>query len=97
MTLLKPWHGLCNRGLHKPTIPMKTKNTYSLLVNSEEKGRSIVETAVYGLVVLSMAFSVFAFASQAMTLPQMQKTTGSPVIQTIATQPIDQAAVAARG
>ncbi len=76
---------------------MKTKNTYSLLINSEEKGRSIFETAVYGLVVLSMVFSVFAFASQAIVVPGVQKTSGSPVIQTIATQPIDKTVIAARG
>jgi hypothetical protein len=79
-----------------PLIVMKTKSTYSLLINSEEKSRSIFETAVYGLVVLSMAFSVFAFATQAVTVPQMQKTTDSPAIQTIATQPVD-TVIAARG
>ncbi|MFN2475264.1 MAG: hypothetical protein ABR526_02850 [Chthoniobacterales bacterium] len=76
---------------------MKTKNTYSLLVSSEEKGRSIFETAIYGLVVASMTFSVFAFASQSFNVPHTQKTTGSPAIQTIATQPIDSSVVAARG
>ena len=76
---------------------MKTKNTYSLLINSEEKNRSIFETVVYGLVVVSMAFSIFAFASQAVTVPGMNRTTGSPAIQTIATQPVDHSLVAARG
>lgn len=76
---------------------MKPKNTYSLLINSEEKGRSIFETAVYGLVVLSMTFSIFAFAAQAVVVPGVQKTSGSPAIHTIATRPVDQTLIAARG
>lgn len=50
---------------------MKTKSTYSLLLNaeSEDKGRTIFETAVYSLVVLCMALSVWHFASGDVTLP----------------------------
>jgi hypothetical protein len=48
---------------------MKTKSTYSLLVRSEEKGRSIFEMAVYGMLVLSSFASVLQFASAPMALP----------------------------
>ncbi|CAA9236282.1 MAG: hypothetical protein AVDCRST_MAG42-1851 [uncultured Chthoniobacterales bacterium] len=52
---------------------MKNKSTYSLLVNadSEEKGRSIFETAVYSTVVLATAMSVWAFASGDVVTPGM--------------------------
>jgi hypothetical protein len=50
---------------------MKNKNTYSLLVQSQEKGRSIFEASIYGLVVLCMAFSVWQFAAHSIMLPGM--------------------------
>jgi hypothetical protein len=52
---------------------MKNKSTYQLLVNSEseEKGRSIFETAVYSTVCLATALSVWAFASGAVVTPGM--------------------------
>ena len=54
---------------------MKNKSTYSLLVNadSEEKGRSIFETAVYSSVVIATALSVWAFASGAVVTPGMNR------------------------
>ena len=73
---------------------MKTQHTYSLLVNSEEKSRSIFETAVYGLVVASMAFSAFAFATQSVTLPGKAKTNGAAV--EMATTPTAQPLIASR-
>lgn len=50
---------------------MKTKSTYSLLLNadSEEKSRSIFEVAVYALAVLCMAVSGWHFVAGAVTLP----------------------------
>ena len=56
---------------------MKNKSTYSLLINAEaeEKGRSIFETAVYSLVVLCTAMSVWAFASGAVVTPGMNRAT----------------------
>jgi hypothetical protein len=57
---------------------MKPKHTYSLLVNSEEKHRSIFETVVYGLVVVSMVSAVFAFASQSVTVPRMPRSNAGP-------------------
>lgn len=64
---------------------MKTKNTYSLLINSEEKGRSIFESAIYGLVVVCMAFTGWQFASSSVALPRMpaataQSTDSQPVV-----------------
>jgi hypothetical protein len=55
-----------------------TKNTYSLLVSSEEKGRSIFESAVYGLVILCTAFSAWQFASKPVTTPGMTTTKPAP-------------------
>lgn len=65
---------------------MKTKNTYSLLIDSEEKGRSLFESAIYGLAAVSMAFAFFAFASQTATSPQTSKASAA-ANHTIATQP----------
>ena len=52
---------------------MKNKNTYSLLLQDEEKGRSIFESAVYGLVVLCVAFTSFQFATGSVVLPGMNR------------------------
>lgn len=48
---------------------MKTQSTYSLLVKSQETGRSIFETAVNALVVLSTVAAIFQFASQSVIVP----------------------------
>lgn len=50
---------------------MKNKSTYSLLLaaDAEEKGRSIFETVIYSLVVLSTVVSVWSFASGDVTVP----------------------------
>ena len=47
------------------------KNTYSLLLNAdaEEKGRSIFESAVYGLVILCTAVAAWQFAAADVVLP----------------------------
>ncbi|MDQ6911585.1 MAG: hypothetical protein M3128_01765 [Verrucomicrobiota bacterium] len=50
---------------------MKNKNTYSLLVQSQEKGRSIFEASIYGLVILCTAFSAWQFAAHSIMLPGM--------------------------
>jgi hypothetical protein len=50
---------------------MKNKNTYSLLVQSQEKGRSIFEASIYGLVVLCTVFSAWQFAAHSIMLPGM--------------------------
>ena len=41
---------------------MNNDTTYALLVQSEEKGRSIMETAVYALLGLSALLSIMQFA-----------------------------------
>ena len=57
---------------------MKNKSTYSLLINadSEEKGRSIFESAVYSTVAIATALSVWAFATGAVIVPGMGRPNG---------------------
>ena len=58
---------------------MKRKSTYRLLVQSEEKGRDILETALYALFALSAAAAIWQFADQPAILPLRE--TGSVVEQ----------------
>ena len=55
------------------------KNTYSLLLNAnaEEKGRSIFESAVYGLVILCTAVAAWQFAAGDVVLPTGGSTASS--------------------
>ncbi len=53
---------------------MKTSNlksTYELVVESEyeDKNRSVVETVIYALFILSAVFSIWQFAIQPVVLP----------------------------
>jgi hypothetical protein len=48
---------------------MNNDTTYALLVQSEEKGRSIMETAVYALLGLSVILSIMQFAQPPNRLP----------------------------
>ena len=48
---------------------MKTQSTYSLLVKSQETGRSIFETAVNALIVLSAVLAISQFAVQSVVVP----------------------------
>ena len=50
---------------------MNSKNTYSMILQAEETGRSIFESAIYGLVVLCVAFTAWQFASNSIVLPGM--------------------------
>ena len=74
---------------------MKTQSTYSLIVNSYEKGRSIFESAVYAVLVLSAIASIGHFASQSVTTPGevAAKTAPAAIVAEAATQ----VAVPARG
>jgi hypothetical protein len=45
------------------------ESTYTLLVRSEEKGRDVLETAVYALFGLSAIVSIWQFAQQPNQLP----------------------------
>jgi len=47
----------------------EAQSTYGLLVRSEEKGRSIMETVVYALFVLSAIISIWQFGAQPGPLP----------------------------
>ncbi len=71
---------------------MKNKNTYSLLVGSEEKGRSIFEGALYALVILCTAFSGWQFASSSVALPRMPaaNTINSGQVEIAAKTPVQQ-------
>ena len=62
-----------------PTTPSNNEfeSTYALLVRSEEKSRSLLETLVYGLLILSAVFSIWQFAHQPVVLPT-EKITGAP-------------------
>ena len=42
----------------------REESTYSLLVRSEEKKRALVETVVYGLVILSAVAAILEFANE---------------------------------
>jgi len=48
---------------------MKNQTTYSLLVRSEEKGRSAMETALYATFVLSVLAAIMQFISQPVPEP----------------------------
>ena len=48
---------------------MNNDTTYALLVQSEEKGRGIMETAVYALLGLSVILSILQFVQQPNRLP----------------------------
>ena len=48
---------------------MNNDSTYALLVQSEEKGRSIMETAIYALLGLSAILSILQFVQQPDRLP----------------------------
>ena len=61
------------------------KSTYALLVRSEEKERSLFETAVYGLFILSAVAAIGQFALQPVNfpleaMPQTASVTQAPVV-----------------
>jgi hypothetical protein len=43
---------------------MNNHTTYALLVHSEEKGRTIMETAAYIMCILSVVVAIFQFIGQ---------------------------------
>ncbi len=45
-------------------------STYKLLMQSEEKGRNILETAIYALVALSVIATIWQFAEQPLQIGQ---------------------------
>jgi len=46
------------------TMNNETESIYALLVRSEEKGRGIMETAVYAAAILSMVVAILQFIGQ---------------------------------
>ena len=64
--------------------PQTFESTYAMLVRSEEKERSLSETAVYLLLILSMVFSVWQAAHMRVTIPE--NLTAKPVAQLSTTQ-----------
>ena len=93
MICLPRWHRPCNKDRHNQTILMKTQSTYSLFVKSQETGRSIFETAVNTLMVLSSVVAIFQFAAQSVIVPT--HTVGSSASSAIVAK-ADAATVSAR-
>jgi hypothetical protein len=57
------------RRLDKGIMNKEHQSSYALLVRSEEKGRSIMETVVYALFGLSAIISIWQFGMQPSPLP----------------------------
>ena len=51
------------------TLNNQFESTYSLLVRSEEKGRGLLEVAVFVAFILSSVFSIYQFAQTPVTTP----------------------------
>jgi hypothetical protein len=47
---------------------MNNQTTYTLLVRSEEKGRDLLETAVYAMCILSAIIAIWQFVGQSSRL-----------------------------
>jgi len=45
------------------------ESTYNLLVRSEEKGRGVLEIAVFAASILSVVFTIYQFAETPVTSP----------------------------
>ena len=61
---------------------MHNDTTYALLVRSEEKGRNIMETAVYALMGLSAILSILQFVQQPERVPTTLTTQGYEISDT---------------
>ncbi len=61
------------------------ESTYALLLRSEEKERSISETVIYVLLILSVVFSIWQVAQQPFRLPTSFVLRATPVGQTAGT------------
>jgi hypothetical protein len=58
------------------------ESTYALLVRSEDKNQSRLETLVYVLLLLSAMFSIWQFAHQSVVLPNNKFVARSRIAQT---------------
>ena len=54
------------------------ESTYALLVRSEEKNRTRLETLVYAILILSAVVSIWQFAHQSVAFP-IDKVANTPV------------------
>jgi hypothetical protein len=61
---------------------MNNDTTYALLVRSEEKGRSIMETVVYALLGFSAILSILQFVQQPERVPTTLTTQGYEISDT---------------
>ena len=57
------------------------ESTYARLVRSQGEERSLPETGIYLLLILTMAFSVWQSAQQRFQLPTIGLLRGAPVVQ----------------
>ena len=57
-------------------------STYAVLVRSEQEERSVAETAVYLLFIVSAVFSIWMVANQPITLPVDAATHRAAIAQT---------------
>lgn len=64
------------------------RNTYSLLINSEEKGRSIFEGVIYALLLVAAAFSGWQFTSNSVALPRMPAASNVQDVQVAKAAPV---------
>jgi hypothetical protein len=56
-----------------------------MLVQAEEKGRSIFESTIYGLVIICVAFTGWQFASTSVVTPGMNRANNGTAVE-MATQ-----------
>jgi hypothetical protein len=70
---LYPGEGPVAREVHWPQVIMKTHraNTYDLIVaaESEDKGRSAIETLIYVIFIVSAVVSIISAAAQPVVTP----------------------------
>ena len=57
------------------------ESTYALLMRAQEEERSLPETAVYLLLILTMAFSVWQSVQQPFRLPSIGLLQDGPIVQ----------------
>lgn len=75
---------------------MKNKNTYSMIAQSEEKGRTIFESTLYALFVVATLFCGWQFATNSLALPSTT-TAGDAPAAIVAKATPEQPLVADRG
>lgn len=68
-----------------PTTTDKRASTYKLLMQSEEKERGLLETAVYFFLIVSVGFSIWQFAHQSLPIPGESNPEPAVMAQTVET------------